>query len=148
MRRHPALHGFSSDHHRSLVLAHHARRAGQGVGPLSVEDVWAEVRERFPVELEPHFDLEEEHLLPALEAAGEIPLVERVRKEHRVLREAARPEEENAAALKRFGERLERHIRFEEREVFPAVERLFDEEVLAAVAAAWRESGHGAPPGS
>ncbi len=116
------------------------------MGGRSVAEVWTEVRHRFAAELEPHFRIEEEHLLPALEAVGEAELVARTRKEHRVLREAVHPEEAGAAALKRFGERLERHIRFEERVLFPTAEKVLDDDALQAVGRAREARGEGPDP--
>ena len=78
MKRDPRLHGLSSEHHHGLVLA---RRVAQA----RLEA--ASVRQRFDAELEPHFQLEEEALLPALEAAGAVALAARTRREHAELRQ-------------------------------------------------------------
>lgn len=119
MKRAPALHGLSADHHRGLVLARRARRAAAGEGRLSIGEAWAEAAEKFRVELEPHFQIEESFLVPSLEAAGAASLARRLLDEHRALRElmVAAPRR-TPALLARFGTTLEQHIRFEEREVF------------------------------
>jgi hypothetical protein len=113
VKRHPRLQPLSDDHHRALVLARKARRAR---GP----EVWSEIRERFASELEPHFRAEESWLFPDLEAGGELELARRARADHTALRALARGEAslENARA---FADRLEAHVRFEEREVFPRI---------------------------
>jgi hemerythrin-like domain-containing protein len=130
MKRDPRLQGLSSEHHHGLVLA---RRAAQGRVDA------AEVRRRFDAELRPHFAVEEEVILPALEAAGEVAFVERTRADHARLRELlAAAERGEPGRLAEFAETLERHIRFEERELFPAVEARLSQEQLDRVRDAGR----------
>ncbi len=119
MKRDERLRGLSVEHHHALVLA----RALEG--GAAVPDLTA----RFATELEPHFRIEEEVLLPALAAAGGAALVARTLDDHGALRRLVR---EHAAA---FGRRLREHVRFEERELFPACEAQLDPTVLAEVAA-------------
>ncbi len=134
MKRSPFLRPLSDDHHAALVLARRARRAGEAAaGDVETRGaLWREIGERFRTELEPHFRVEEERLLPALEAAGERDLVARTREDHADLRERVRapcsPE-----ALAEWGRRLERHVRFEERVLFPRAEAVLPEAALAAV---------------
>lgn len=128
MRRHPALRDLSSEHHSGLVLARRARKSARGGGtPRSAG--WDEVRERFRSELDGHFRREEQGLLPALQAAGEVALVQRTLDEHQFLR--AMIAEDRPENLAPFAEFLVAHIRFEETELFDAAQRLLDPEVLA-----------------
>ncbi len=78
MKRLDALRRLSSEHHIGLVIA---RRAREELDTPQV--AWAEIRQRFADELEPHFQLEERGLLPAMQEAGEAMLVERTLAEHR-----------------------------------------------------------------
>lgn len=106
----------------------------------SLEDGVA-LGERFDAELDPHFRIEDEVLLPALRSAGTAALAERLEADHAFLREtmlAARRGDSTAARA--FGQRLEAHVRFEEQELFPACEATLPEDVLAEVA-------HRAPKG-
>jgi hemerythrin-like domain-containing protein len=122
MKRDARLHDLSSEHHHGLVLA---RRIAQG--RLDV----AAVRQRFDAELTPHFRVEEEVLLPALEEAGEVALVDRTRREHAELRGMlAAAERGETGRLADFAAALEQHIRFEERELFPGAEARLTEEQL------------------
>ena len=147
MKRAPELRALSEDHHHGLVLARKARLAGAGEGTATPGEVWTQVLEAFETELEPHFRIEESLLAPALEAAGETPLVGRLLEEHAALRELVGPESPRTpATLGRFGEVLEKHIRFEERELFEAAQRILSAEQLRAVAAA-SEADATAPPG-
>jgi len=91
---------------------------------------------RFDAELEPHFRIEDEVLLPALRRAGATLLAERTEADHAFLRAtmvAARNGE--GVAARAFGERpLNDHIRFEEPELFPACEATLSDAVLNEVA--------------
>lgn len=133
MKRDRGLQGLSSDHHHALVLA---RKAASGAS-----DAAALVREAWQRELRPHFDVEEQLLLPALAAAGEAELVARTRREHEQLAGfvAALDGGDPAAALEGFGRALEEHVRFEERVLFDTAQRVLDPAALAAV-------GHRRPP--
>jgi hypothetical protein len=116
MKRDARLQGLSSDHHQALVLARRTAR-----GELDA----AEVRARFDRELAPHFAIEEELLLPALDDAA---LVARTTGDHAAIRDAlARGD------LAAFAERITSHVRFEERELFPACEARVPADVLDAV---------------
>ena len=133
MTRDPRLHGLSSDHHHALVLARSvAARAGHAD---EVAEAAREVADRFDRELEPHFRLEEELLLPALARAGEHALVARTERDHAFLREtAAEARDGGTERLAAFAERLIEHVRFEERELFPRCEEILAPEVLDEVA--------------
>jgi hemerythrin-like domain-containing protein len=120
MKRDPRLRGLSSEHHQALVLA---RELGSGDALL------AELQARFARELEPHFRIEEEVLLPALRAIGEHELVARTEREHAALRQLV-----DRGGLAAFAETLIEHVRFEERELFPCCEARLPGEVLAEVA--------------
>jgi hypothetical protein len=130
MRRDPRLRDLSDDHHQALVLARRASTSSQ------VPETWAEVRRRFDAELAPHFAVEERVLLPALEAAGEAALAARTRSEHAQLRALLDGDADAEARLRAFGALLTAHVRFEERELFPAAEARLPSAVLDAVAAA------------
>lgn len=122
MIRAPALCDLSSEHHRELVLVRRIRTASAAPEGQPAA-IWADVIEHFQRELEPHFQKEEQGLLPALRAAGEHALVERTLQEHRAMRDLV-----VAADLKdvlHFAQFLADHIRFEEKELFEvAQERL------------------------
>jgi hypothetical protein len=132
VKRDPRLHGLTSDHHAALVLARRlARACAEGRGDA------AEARRRFDDDLAPHFRAEEELLLPPLAAAGEEALVRRTLDEHAALRgHLAAAEAGDAARLAAFAAALDAHVRFEERELFPAAEAKLGPEALARVEAA------------
>jgi len=153
MKRSAELRDLSDDHHRALVLARHARHAATAGAP-AVAEAWERIRTELALELEPHFRIEEAWLLPALARAGEGELAARTMEDHAALRAAAAPDApRDAPALAGFGARLEAHVRFEERSLFPTAEARLAPAELAAVAAASRErarrpAGPGSGPGA
>jgi hypothetical protein len=132
VKRDARLHGLTSEHHHALVLVRRLRagaRASAAEARLLLTEAWS-------LTLEPHFAVEEELLLPELAAAAPA-LVARTRDEHGSLRDlvAALPATADPEALLlAFASALERHVRFEERELFDACERLLTPATLARVA--------------
>ena len=134
MKRDPALQPLSHDHYEGLQFAARLRqRLGSASGPAplarEVADFWRE-------HLVPHFASEEAFVLPILRAGAE-PLADRMLREHAAIASLVEAVEAapEAEALRAFAEALVAHIRFEEREAFPAAERLADAETLARLAA-------------
>jgi hypothetical protein len=128
MKRDRHLRGLSDKHHHALVLAHR----------LSTHDATADDLQRlgtqFDLELEPHFALEEEMLFAELRRLGEGALVDRALNDHAFLREhvsAARGGD--PIAVRAFANRLQEHVRFEERELLPRCESLFTREALERI---------------
>ena len=129
MKRDPRLRGLSSDHHHALALARrvaHGCAGGQVTSEL-VRSVW----DAYERQLAPHFAIEEEVLLPALARAGEGARVERTLREHEAMRaQLTAAAAGDATALAAFATTLAEHVRFEEHELFPALERTASDEVL------------------
>lgn len=136
MKRHPALHSLSHDHHHGLVMALRLKKGG----PASPNDNWptdraAQIQSLLSFarnELLPHFELEERHLLGLAQ-----DLDERLIADHRELRALLESIGSGVSAdpmLKQFGEMLEAHIRFEEREFFPRLQEVLGEEGLSQLA--------------
>lgn len=142
MKRHEGLIPLSHDHHQGLVHAARLTRAAAGKIPIdeTVDDFLA----FYPDELLRHFREEEEVLGEVMaEKCGEddpqrIRLFTDHETFHALVRElqAARGEGEDlSTAAGAVGDFLERHIRFEERELFPRLEGLLTEEELLALPA-------------
>jgi hemerythrin-like domain-containing protein len=132
MKRNTHLQPLSDDHHAALVLA---RRIGLAAQQDPERDAltktWEDLRWRFARELEPHFRVEEERLFAQLESTGESALVERARADHARLRELVHAEADPIVATQ-FADLLHRHVRFEERELFPRAERMLPLPALEA----------------
>jgi len=134
MKRSPELIALTREHHHALVLARRAIAAARE--PSAARALGAELAQLFARELEPHFRIEEQRLLPALRDAGEYARTARTLDEHRQLRALALAGATgDSASLLSFGLLLEAHVRFEERDLFPLAEAIVPMKALAAVAA-------------
>jgi hypothetical protein len=132
VKRDQRLHGLTSEHHQALVLARRLRAGAR----TALAETRLLLTEAWDLTLEPHFALEEELLLPGLEAA-EPDLVTRTQREHAHLRELVSSLPSSAdpgAVLLTFADALERHVRFEENELLVACERLLPPAALTRVA--------------
>jgi hemerythrin-like domain-containing protein len=137
MKRAPQLRDLSEDHHHGLVLARKAKIAASGKEGPSEPEMWAEVEAVFKSELAPHFEIEEALIGTALRAAGESQLAQRLTDEHEALRRFIVPGHPHTTDdLRHFGELLEQHIRFEERELFQVAQEKLTSDELGAVAKA------------
>jgi len=132
MKRDPRLQALSRDHHHALVLARFIAAIDLR-GALDA-DVVRLVKERFATEIVPHFDVEET-LLSALRGDGTDDLVKRTRDEHTRLRELVEAASaSDPSPLSELSRLLTDHVRFEERELYPACESQLPTEVLDRVA--------------
>jgi hypothetical protein len=139
MKRRRELSPLSSDHQQALLvafqlkkgLAGHAESAG---APRDVPGLLALARRFEETLLRSHSKAEEELLGQHLGGAD----LRRLASEHQELSrlaEAARgaTESETRLALGAFADLLEKHVRWEERELFPAAEGRLDSGTLAAI---------------
>lgn len=129
MKRSAILQPLSREHHTALTLAKASERAAQSGDAALVKQTCRRVIHAYENELEPHFHLEETSLLPLLHGTATQPLAERTLADHQRLRgllDALR--QNDALALDTFGKCLSAHVRFEERELFPALESLLQRE--------------------
>lgn len=132
MKRHPSLQPLSDDHHTALVLARRLRGSASEGDPGALRALTREVQEILEAELEPHFRIEETWLLPALAAQGADRFVERIARDHARLRELIR-HGWSRDTPHQIGTLLEKHVRYEERQVFPATETLLSPAELDAI---------------
>lgn len=124
MKRSPALQPLSREHHTALTLAKACARAVDSCNEELIGKTCQRVIQAFTVELEPHFQIEERTLLPLLQNAEHGQLEQRTLDDHQRLRTLLSGLQQNdIAALDSFGELLSAHVRFEERELFPELER-------------------------
>ena len=127
MKRHPDLLQLSREHYGALKLARDARHTAASGDANEVAALAQRVVAVFPVELDPHFCVEEQGILLLLVQAGQHELVARTLADHAELRRLARAlATPDADTLLRFAELLSAHVRFEEREVFEAAQASLD----------------------
>ena len=131
MKRHPALVALSHDHHHALVEARRLRRAAASDNEPAAAA--AAFRRFFAAVTVPHFREEEETLFPLVVDAEEArPLLVEALLDHQRLHALAAAFDDSAdvrRSMRELGERLEAHIRLEERELFPLIERLASAEL-------------------
>jgi hypothetical protein len=132
VKRDIRLQGLSSDHHLALVFA---RKLDQQAAAKSIDAALIlEMSTRFEDTLLPHFQVEEELLVPALVTLGEDLLAQRIRDEHQRLQDAvAAAHVGDHSRVGVFAALLAEHVRFEEREVFPICEDRMPSVVLDEV---------------
>ncbi|MCC2671677.1 MAG: Hemerythrin cation binding region [Armatimonadetes bacterium] len=145
MKRSAELRDLSEEHHYGLVASRQLRLAAEATEPVetAIEAFLVNWRE----EILPHFATEEAVLLPHLARVlgPEDSLIVRTLAEHAALRVAvlelgAAPEPERRFLATRAAELLHNHIRFEERVLFPEIERALDGEPLGRLGDALKHS--------
>ena len=150
MKRHPTLHPLSQHHHFALIQALEMRRASEAPAEKRAAAV-ARAAEKFVRFWHKtgtvHFREEEEVLLPAYARHTRLDRdaeVMRVLADHAEIRAVVGDFEQRLASkspidpeeLGRVGKLLHDHVRLEENEVFPRIERVLGEEQLKSM-------GHG-----
>jgi hemerythrin-like domain-containing protein len=139
MLRDKSLIPLSRQHQHVLALCVRLDRALQA-GEIEPDPWQAEIQQLFEQEIGIHFAAEEAELFPVAARFPEIQdLVEELLSEHTVLRDwfsraAARGLERNS--LQEFVEKLARHIRKEERQLFEGMQKVMTPEQLATLGAA------------
>jgi len=129
MKRQPALIPLSREHHDALS---YARRAIAASGGPAAADARQHTLTFWDDCIAAHLAEEERVLLPALDAAGAQREAAVALAHHQELRAlTARLRDGDLAALAAWGDAMHKHVRYEERELFPLAERLLDLTALA-----------------
>lgn len=129
LKRHKALQPLSREHHHGLLLSWKIRTGFSK--NIEIERIKTYADWFFNNELIPHFELEEAHIFPLLKADNE--LVKRALAEHRRLKRLFNDEKDVERSLHKIEEELEQHIRFEERILFPEIQKTATEAQLALI---------------
>jgi hypothetical protein len=133
IKRHPQLVKLSRDHHFGLLLVWKIRQGLRKA--IDEKRIAAYIVYCYHLELAPHFAQEEDYLLTHLPADDALRL--RTEDDHIRIRRAIEllnaAEEIKHQQLEAFASLLEKHIRFEERELFIALEALLDEAALKEI---------------
>jgi hemerythrin-like domain-containing protein len=139
MKREEALQPLSREHLEALLAAKKVREAE------SLEQASRAFLEFWHGDAQHHFRIEEEVLLPGWAAHAEVDRagVHRMLDEHLTIRREALRLEAGEATLdqaRELGRLLHDHVRFEERQLFPAIEDALDAAGLARLGAAIEEA--------
>ena len=145
MKRTPELRTLSEDHHHGLVQARKLRRATEADEADSLEAAVKRFLDFWQRDTALHFRKEEEVLLPVIARYGgdlsREPLLEMIEDHARIrglvmqLSDEAIGGNVRLETLHEIAERLEAHIRLEERVVFPLIEESLSEAALTELAA-------------
>ena len=141
LHRHETLAPFSRDHYTGLVQSQHLRKAAEG-DDVARRKAVAEFIDAWDHEIEEHFADEERLLLDRLNDQDRQRLLEehgRIREDVAQLREIRRTTDPDPNALRGAGERLEEHIRWEERELFERVQNSLTKKQLSELAVATQD---------
>lgn len=135
IKRSESIVKLSREHHFSLLFCWKIR---QGIKKeIPALRIMEYVRYFWEANLKLHFKQEEDILFESL---PQDKMISRAVAEHTTLKEAISvlftiPEDEIINELHRFADQLEKHVRFEERELFPYLEKTLSEEQHQEVSA-------------
>ncbi len=137
MKRNPALHPLSHDHHQGLILAQQLKKgAPQYRGmPATIQGKKNYMVTFYNTDLKKHFNKEEEILFPFVKNKEKkvddliIEIVNEHRKMEKLISEVENTNE-LAEKLDELGWLLEKHIRKEERILFVEIEKILNEDEL------------------
>ncbi|MFI0428669.1 hemerythrin domain-containing protein [Mariniflexile sp. HMF6888] len=118
LKRHKALQPLSREHHHGLLLSWKIRAGfSKNIAPERIK-VYADWF--FKTHLMPHFEMEEQFVFPVLDSNNE--LVKKALADHRLLKRLFE-DEHIEIALSKIEKTLDEHIRFEERVLFPEIQK-------------------------
>ena len=139
MKRHPTLAHLSRDHHPALILAQLLKRnaASYKGMPTDTEGKIQYATRFYEGELLKHFEEEEKmmDILTGIDPSMD-KMIKEIRMEHGDLRNlftGIRNKADAVTALDELGTSLDNHIRKEERQFFPLIEKNCDDETMAAI---------------
>ena len=134
MKRHKSLQPLSRQHHNALMAVlllkkGVAKNAGTEVMSRFILSVWND-------ELKEHFSTEEQILSQHQQNQLLSPLIDQMFNEHEQIKEminAVTSGSASAQLIRAFYQKLEQHIRFEERVLFPEIEKVLNNAALNAM---------------
>lgn len=124
LKRHPSLQPFSRDHYVGLVHGRHLMKAADG-NAVDRRGALAAFLDAWHQEIAVHFDDEERMIAHLADQTGRTRLVDEHNRIRALVEQAAdrrRHTDPGASWVRTLGEALTEHIRWEERDLFPALE--------------------------
>lgn len=128
-KRHIALQPLSREHHHGLLLCWKIKMGFKK--NISSERIWKYADWFCKTHLIPHFKLEEKHIFPILGKSNN--LVNEAIEQHRELQILFTESAKDTNSLSAIEVLLEKHIRFEERVLFPEIQNMATEAQLLKV---------------
>jgi hemerythrin-like domain-containing protein len=139
MKRNKNLVPFSWEHHDGLVVARRLILGCEKDTPVAILSSY--VKPFWTDHLNGHFEKEESYIIPFCNQSN--PLIIQLLKEHKNIRKIIKKifsKKVELIDIKEFAEKLTLHIRFEERELFPWLERVLSPSVLEDIGAQLRDN--------
>lgn len=130
LKRSKELQPFSREHHHGLLLSWKIRKGF--TSGVETERIKRYADYFFKTSLLPHFEDEEKYVFSIL--GNDHELVKKALAEHRRLVRLFKNKTDISRSLSQIEEELESHIRFEERILFPEIQRNATKEELQRVA--------------
>ncbi|WP_142784873.1 hemerythrin domain-containing protein [Changchengzhania lutea] len=128
-KRHKALQPLSREHHHGLLLSWKIRSGfSKNIEPKRIK-IYADWF--FENHLIPHFEMEENHIFTILNEGNDF--IKRALADHRRLKRLFTESGDETKALSKIEEELDKHIRFEERVLFPEIQKAATKEQLALI---------------
>lgn len=135
IKRNPAIITFSKDHHFALLLVWKIRQGlKKEIEPSRIINYVAHF---FDTDLIFHFEEEKTLLFSKLPSDNLLRL--QAEEEHKLIQfeiDALRKNSDDKMGIENFANILEKHIRFEERELFNYLQEIFSEDELSEIAEA------------
>ena len=130
IKRHISLQPLSREHHHTLVLVWKIRKAIREHVELDRVDQYVSwFYQQYVIS---HFEIEEKYIFPVLGNQHEMTV--RALDEHKKLKGYFEAQGKDGNAYLELADLLEKHIRFEERALFNAVQELATEQQLKIIA--------------
>lgn len=125
-KRHKALHSLSREHHHGLLLSWKIRSGFSK--NIAISRIQTYTNWFFKTYLIPHFELEERYIFSVLGADNEF--VKKALEDHQYIKFLFLEAETSVKKLSNIEQELEQHIRFEERILFPEIQKIATEAQL------------------
>ena len=129
MKRHEALVQLSRDHHFGLLLCWKLKEGLKK--EISVERMSKYIGLFYLQNLKPHFSEEEETIFKVL--GEEHPLIKEAISQHQIFHKMITDGFETPEQIEEFRALLKLHIRTEERQIFPEIEKQATDEQLESI---------------
>lgn len=141
IKRNAAIVEFSKDHHFALLLVWKIREGlKKDIEPSRITKY---VIHFFDTDLIPHFKGEEELLFPKLSKDNKLRMQAEAEHENIYqMIDGLRKKPDDNDLLKKFADTLEKHVRFEERELFNYLQENISESDLSEIASSLKAREH------
>jgi len=136
MKRIAQLQPLSKEHHLSLTLGQKAIHVSQKGDPEAIRMLCDKIIADYPSLWRVHFDIEEDSIFTPLEEKSSklFNLCQQLRNEHKILDDYyQKMKSGDTSVLLAFGTLLKQHTRIEERQLFPLLEQILNNEELDVI---------------